>query len=58
MFLCLAFQRIGGRKATIEELKECHSEPYSLLYGTDPQKLADSHINRDMFGSYNFCDVM
>ena len=43
---------MSGRKATIEELKSCHSEAYSLLYGTDPQKLAESHINREMFGTF------
>ena len=48
------FQRVGGRKATIEELKSCHSEAYSLLYGTDPKKLAESHIDRDMFGKHTF----
>ena len=49
--LC-CLQRVSGRKATIEELKSCHSEAYSLLYGTDPQKLAESHINREMFGTF------
>ncbi|XP_074658965.1 histone deacetylase 9-like [Tubulanus polymorphus] len=29
-------EKIKSRKATIEELQLCHSEAYSLLYGTNP----------------------
>ncbi len=28
-------QRVKSRKATIEELQTCHSEAYTLLYGTN-----------------------
>ncbi|KAG8186124.1 hypothetical protein JTE90_022713 [Oedothorax gibbosus] len=42
-------ERIRSRKATLEELQSCHSEAYTLLFGTnplnrpklDPGKLAD-----------------
>lgn len=45
-------QSLVSRKATIEELKSCHSEAYSLLYGSNPKKLAESQINREMFGEH------
>ncbi|GFR95173.1 histone deacetylase, partial [Elysia marginata] len=44
-------QRVRTRKATVEELKCCHSEQYSLIFGGNPyhrQKLCES-------GSKKFC---
>lgn len=29
-------QRVRSRKATLEEIQSCHSEAYTLLFGTNP----------------------
>ena len=34
--MCLLFQRIRSRKATLEELQSVHSEKHVLLFGTNP----------------------
>lgn len=41
--------RIRSRKATLEELQTCHSEPHTLLFGTNPlnrQKLDMSKLSQ------------
>ena len=35
LYTKLFLQRVKSRKATIEELQTCHSEAYTLLYGTN-----------------------
>ncbi|RWS29289.1 histone deacetylase 4-like protein [Leptotrombidium deliense] len=46
--LTLRCERIRSRKATLEEIQSCHSEAYTLLFGTSPlnrQKLDPSKLS-------------
>lgn len=39
VFMCNAMQRVVCRKATLDELQSCHSEAYTLRYGSHAQKV-------------------
>lgn len=43
--LVVSLQRVKTRKATLEELQSCHTEVYTLLYGTNhPRQKMDPKL--------------
>jgi hypothetical protein len=49
----LPWQRIRGRKATLDEIQTVHSEYHTLLYGTSPlnrQKLDSKKLLGELAG--------
>ena len=65
--LCLYFtqncclQRVKSRKATIEELQTCHSEAYTLLYGTNShnrQKLDPKILGKRQLLQKSHCHLL
>lgn len=51
----LPWQRIRGRKATLDEIQTVHSEYHTLLYGTSPlnrQKLDSKKLLGELAGRW------